>query len=60
MCRNKPIETKNQSCQTETIDTETNLEALSTKVDQIFHKLNCVSTVLLILFNALFYFSIHK
>uniref|UniRef100_A0A094ZEN0 Uncharacterized protein n=1 Tax=Schistosoma haematobium TaxID=6185 RepID=A0A094ZEN0_SCHHA len=41
VCRNKPIETKNQSCQTETLDTETNLEALSTKVDQIFHKLNC-------------------
>ncbi|CAH8478397.1 unnamed protein product [Schistosoma turkestanicum] len=41
VCRNKPIETKNQSCQTEVLDTEPNFKILSTTVDQIFHKLNC-------------------
>ncbi|KAK4469485.1 hypothetical protein MN116_007032 [Schistosoma mekongi] len=38
---NKAIETKSQSCQTEISDNKTDLESLSSTIDQLFHKLNC-------------------
>ncbi|TNN17905.1 hypothetical protein EWB00_010631 [Schistosoma japonicum] len=39
--KNKAIETKNQSCQTEICNNKTDLESLSSTIDQMFHKLNC-------------------
>ncbi|CAH8842711.1 unnamed protein product [Trichobilharzia szidati] len=37
---NKCVEKKNQSCQTESLESEVCIESLSTTISQIFHKLN--------------------